>query len=97
MGEHFGWIHADGDDVITEKEWNRARLYFMYQCTAIDALSGPARTRERRWESTVSEIRAQAESRHAAERHFSPAEDAESDAIAPTWFRATGPWRSSVS
>lgn len=25
MGEHFGWIDADGDDVITEKEWNATR------------------------------------------------------------------------
>ena len=25
MGEHFGWIDADGDDFITEKEWNTAR------------------------------------------------------------------------
>ena len=25
MGEHFGWIDADGDDFITEKEWNTTR------------------------------------------------------------------------
>lgn len=25
MGEHFGWIDADGDDVITEKEWITTR------------------------------------------------------------------------
>jgi outer membrane protein assembly factor BamB len=25
MGEHFGWIDADGDNVIAEAEWNTAR------------------------------------------------------------------------
>jgi hypothetical protein len=25
MGEHFGWIDADGDDIITEAEWNATR------------------------------------------------------------------------
>lgn len=25
MGEHFGWIDADGDDFITETEWNTTR------------------------------------------------------------------------
>jgi len=25
MGEHFGWIDADGDDFITEMEWNTTR------------------------------------------------------------------------
>ena len=25
MAEHFGWIDADGDDVITETEWNTTR------------------------------------------------------------------------
>jgi outer membrane protein assembly factor BamB len=25
MGEHFGWIDADADDFITEKEWNTTR------------------------------------------------------------------------
>ena len=25
MGEHFGWIDADGDGFITEQEWNTAR------------------------------------------------------------------------
>ena len=25
MGEHFGWIDSDGDDFITEKEWDVTR------------------------------------------------------------------------
>lgn len=25
MGEHFGWLDADGDDFVTEKEWNTTR------------------------------------------------------------------------
>src|SRR5262249_2277124 len=45
LGEHFGWIDADSDGVVTTKEWNEARAIGMGPFGAISIQPGDAHGR----------------------------------------------------
>jgi len=43
LGEHFGWIDADGDKFVTAREWNEARAMGMGEVGAVAIRAGLAK------------------------------------------------------